>query len=97
MLDEFARTYELDDAQTHALLLASAAGTLALAERSAATLQDLVSSVSNPGGLTGVGVSSIRRTLPPVLAELKDVLDQKRETRWRQYLVTNQRGADEDN
>ncbi len=94
MLDEFARAYELDDYQSRELLLASAAGSLALAQRGAATLKDLVSSVSNPGGLTAVGVSSIRRRLPPVLAELWDELDKKRESRWREYFAMNRRAVD---
>lgn len=89
MLDEFAKTYELDERQTRELLISSAAGTLALAERGAATLGDLVSSVANPGGLTEVGVSTIRSTLPSVLAKLRDALDRKQELRWRQYLATN--------
>ncbi len=89
MLDEFAQAVGLDERQTRELLIASAAGSLALAERDAVTLRDLVSSVSNPAGLTEVGVSTIRSTLPPVLAELRDMLDRKRESRWRQYLAMN--------
>jgi pyrroline-5-carboxylate reductase len=89
MLDEFAQAFELDEQQTRELLVASAAGSLALAERDAVTLRDLVSSVSNPGGLTEVGVSTIRSTVPAVLAELRDVLDRKRESRWRQYFAMN--------
>src|SRR5215831_2011362 len=87
VLDEFAQAYELDVRQTHELLIASAAGSLALAERHAAALRDLVSSVSNPGGLTEVGISTIRSRLPVVLAELRDALDRRRELRWRQYLA----------
>ena len=79
----------MDERQTHELLIGSAAGSLALAERPAVTLRDLVTSVSNPGGLTEVGVSTIRSALPPVMAKLRDALDRKRELRWRQYLAKN--------
>ena len=89
MLDEFAQAYELDERQTRELLIESAAGLVAVAQRDAATLRELVSSVSNPGGLTEVGVSTIRSTQPSVLAELRGVLDRKRALRWRHYLAMN--------
>src|SRR5262249_46182182 len=89
MLDEFAKTYQLDERQTRELLISSAAGSLALAERGPATLGELVSSVSNAGGLTEVGVSAIRSNLPPVLGELRDALVRKRGFRWGQSLATN--------
>ena len=88
ILDEFAKAFELDERQTLELLISSAIGSLALAERDAATLRDLVSKVSNPGGLTEVGVSTVRSTLSPVLGKLRDVLDRTRESRWRKYLAT---------
>jgi len=89
MLDEFSQAYGLDEQQTRELLIASAAGSLALAERDGMSLRDLVSSVSNPGGLTEAGISKIRSTLPPVLAELREALDRKRELRRRQYSGMN--------
>jgi pyrroline-5-carboxylate reductase len=89
ILDEFAQVYELDERQIRELLVESAAGFLALAQRDAPTLGELVSQVSNPGGLTEVGVSTIRRSQPSVLAELRGVLDRKRLLRWRQFLTMN--------
>ena len=89
LLDELAQAFELDERQTRELLIGSAAGSQALAERPTVTLRELVTIVSNPGGLTEVGVSTIRSMLPPVMAKLRDALDRKRELRWRQYLAIN--------
>lgn len=87
ILDEFAQAFGLNERQTRELLIPSAAGSLALVERDAAGLKHLVASVSNPGGLTQVGVSTIRSELPPVLDLLRQALDRKRDSRSRQYLA----------
>ena len=87
ILDEFAQTYELDETQTRELLIESALGSLGLAKRNPAGLQGLVASVCNPGGLTETGVVTIRKTLPPLLAELRNALDRKQERRRQQYLA----------
>jgi hypothetical protein len=46
----------------------------------------MVASVANPGGLTEVGVSVIRRNLPPVLRELKLAMDDRIQRRRQRYL-----------
>jgi|SRR5581483_8113841 len=88
MLDEFTHAYDLDESQSRDLLVASAAGSLALAGHYRGSLGDLASSVANPGGLTEAGVATVRSNLPPIMAELRDVLNRKRELRWQQYLAT---------
>jgi len=87
ILDEFAHTFELDEEQVSELLLDSALGSLALARRDSAGLKSLVSSVSNRGGLTEVGVSMIRVTFPSVFDQLRHVLDRKQQQRRQQYLA----------
>jgi len=77
ILDELAQTYALDDRQTRDLLIESALGTILLAQQKNTSLADLVTSVANPGGLTENGVAVIRRTMPLLLAELKESMDEK--------------------
>jgi pyrroline-5-carboxylate reductase len=77
MLDELARTYALDERQTRDLLLESALGSILVAQAKDTSLADLVTSVANPGGLTETGVSVIRGSLPPLLAEMKQAMDAK--------------------
>ena len=88
MLDEFARTYELDQQQARELLIETALGSLALARRDPAGLRGLVSSVCNQGGLTEVGVSTIREKFPAVFSELRQALERKQAQRRESYLAS---------
>ena len=86
ILDEFAVTYGLTERQTSDLLIESSIGSLLLAKERDGGFREIVASVSNPGGLTEVGVSTIRQKLPPVLAEVKRAFECKQEQRLQQYL-----------
>jgi pyrroline-5-carboxylate reductase len=88
ILDEFARAYGLNESRTRELLIDSSLGSMLVAKQKAASLAHLVSSVSSPGGLTEVGVSIIRRDLPPLLAELRLALDDRIRKRRQRYLET---------
>jgi pyrroline-5-carboxylate reductase len=88
ILDELARTYGLEERQTHELLVESALGSILLARERAAGLTDLVASVANPGGLTEAGVSALRRGLPPPLAGMKQAMDGLTRERRLRYLAT---------
>ena len=83
MLDELARAYTLDERQTRDLLLESALGSILVAQKKETTLADLVTSVANPGGLTETGVSVIRRSMPSLLAEMKQAMDARIHERLR--------------
>jgi pyrroline-5-carboxylate reductase len=87
MLDEFALMYGLDQSRTRELLIESSLGSIVLAKERTGSLREIASSVSNPGGLTELGVSVIRQKLPAVLAELRQVLDDRQEQRRQQYLA----------
>ena len=72
-----AVTYGLSERQTSDLLIESSIGSLLLAKGRNGSLREIVASVSNPGGLTEVGVATIRQELPAVLGELKHALECK--------------------
>jgi pyrroline-5-carboxylate reductase len=92
IFDELAVAYGLTERQTSDLLIESSIGSLLLAKERNVGFREVVASVSNPGGLTEVGVSTIRQKLPPVLAELKKALESKQEQRLQQYLeILNRR------
>lgn len=91
ILDEFARTYGLDENQTRELLIESSLGSILVAKGKALPLPDMVARVANPGGLTEVGVSIIRRNLPPILSELKMAMEDRIQRRRQGYLDAGRR------
>jgi pyrroline-5-carboxylate reductase len=83
-----ARTYGLAERQTHELLLKSALGSILVARDKAASLPALLASVANPGGLTEAGVSVLGRDLPPLVAAMKQAMDDKIRQRRLRYFET---------
>jgi len=79
-----AVTYGLSERQTSDLLIESSIGSLLLAKGRNGSLREIVASVSSAGGLTEVGVATIRQELPAVLEELKHALECKQEQRLQQ-------------